>query len=220
MISLILAHLALQSPASQQVLTVLTSKMVLRLRDGAAAVRKKLTQKKFSAELSRLESVVSYYNTRLGWFVSSLLDNLYPGANTARRSTVLEILTALNNIIGLTGADTGLDLRPALLTEDAANSLLECLHDSYEANKERALTVLLTFPASVLRHDRPAVVRERLEEMLGLMVSSRPSSTLTASYQVRLLLAAPALTWVLADRLGLLRTSQYSSTLLMLLLVR
>ena len=105
-------------------------------------------QKKFSAEISHLESVVSYYNTRLGWFVSSLLDNLYPGANTARRSTVLEILTALNNIIGLTGADTGLDLRPALLTEDAANSLLECLHDSYEANKERALAILLTFPPS------------------------------------------------------------------------
>ena len=135
------------------------------------------SQKKFSAERTRLESVLSYYNHWLSWFVSSLLDNLYPGANTPRRSTVLEILTAINNIVGLTEADTGLDLRSALLTEQAANSLLECLHDSYEANKERALAILLTFPASVLQHDRPAVVRERLEEMLGLMVSSRPAST-------------------------------------------
>ena len=56
--------------------------------------------------------------------------------------------------------------------------------------------------------------------MLALMVSSRPASTLTASYLARLLLAAPALPWVLADRLGLLRASQYNTTLLMILLVR
>ena len=56
--------------------------------------------------------------------------------------------------------------------------------------------------------------------MLALMVSSRPASTLTASYLARLLLAAPALPWVLADRLGLLRVSRYNTTLLMILLVR
>ena len=72
----------------------------------------------------------------------------------------------------------------------------------------------------MLHHDKPPVVRERLGEMLALMVSSRPASTLTASYLARLLLAAPALPWVLADRLGLLRASQYNTTLLMILLVR
>ena len=219
-VSFILSELGLQCPASQQVLTVLTSKMVQRLRDGAAAVRKKLSQKKFSAERTRLESVVSYYNHWLSWFVSSLLDNLYPGANTPRRSSVLEILASLNNIIGLEGAETGLNIRSVLVTEQAANSLLECLHDSYEANKEKALGLLLSLPASVLEHDQPSVVRERLDQMLALMLSSRPASTLTATYLVRLLLAAPALPWVLADRLGLLRASQYNPALLMLLLVR
>ena len=221
MISFILSHLALQSPASQQVLTVLTSKMVQRIRDGAGAARKKLTQNKFSAEFSCLETVLGYYNQRLGGLVSSLLDNLYPGANTPRRSSVLEILTAVNNIIGLSTADTGtgLDLR-SCVSQHSANSLLECLHDSYEVNKERALSLLLSLPTSVLQQDRPPVVAGRLEEMLALMLSSKPASTVTATYMVRLLLPAPALSWVLADRLGLLRASQYNSTFLLVLLVR
>ena len=219
MISFILRELALQAPASQQVLTVLATKMVQRLRDGAGAARKKLTQNKFSAEFSELETVLSYYNRRLCGFVCSLLDNLYPGANTPRRSSVLEILTAVNNIIGLARADTGLDLR-STVSQHSANSLLECLHDSYEANKERSLGLLLSLSPSVLEQDSPAMVAARLEEMLALMVSSKPASTVTATYMARLLLAAPALSWVLADRLGLLRASQYNSTFLLVVLVR
>ena len=190
MISFILRELALQSPASQQVLTVLASKMVQRLKDGAGAARKKLTQRKFSAEFSELETVLGSYNRRLCGFVSSLLDNLYPGANTPRRSSVLEILTAVNNIIGLSRADTVLDLR-STVSQHSANSLLECLHDSYEANKERALGLLLSLPTSVLQLDSPALVAARLEETLALMLSSKPASTVTATYLVRLLLAAP-----------------------------
>ena len=161
--------------------------MVQRIRDGAGAASKKLTQKKFSAEFSYLETVLSYYNTKLCGLVSSLLDNLYPGANTPRRSSVLEILTAVNNIIGLSSAQTGLDLRPTV-SQHSANSLLECLHDSYEANKERALGILLSLPASVLEHDNPSLVSVRLEEMMALMLSSKPASTVTATYLVRLLL--------------------------------
>ena len=190
MISFILNHLALQSPASQQVLTVLASKMVQRIRDGAGAASKKLTQKKFSAEFSYLETVLSYYNTKLCGLVSSLLDNLYPGANTPRRSSVLEILTAVNNIIGLSSAQTGLDLRPTV-SQHSANSLLECLHDSYEANKERSLGLLLSLSPSVLEQDSPTMVAARLEELLALMGSSKPASTVTATYMARLLLAAP-----------------------------
>ena len=86
MFSFILNHLALQSPANQQVLTVLTSKMVQRLRDGAAAVRKKLSQKKFSAERTRLESVLSYYNHWLSFFLTAAAPSL-------SRWTSLEVRT-------------------------------------------------------------------------------------------------------------------------------
>ena len=219
MISFLLAHLALQSAASQQVLTVLASKMIQRMKAGAAAACKKLTMRKFEKDFSSLRTTLGYYNESLSRFVSALFDNLYPGANTGRRGSVLEILTAVDKTVGLSQAEAGLDVS-SVVTEHSAQSLLECLHDSYEDNKERALSLLLSLPASVLHLDQPEQVRPRLEELLALMKSNKPANTVTASYQARLLLAAPGLHWVLADRLGLLRASHYSTPFLMALLIR
>ena len=152
-------------------------------------------------------------------FVSALFDNLYPGANTPRRATVLEILTAVEKIVGLSRVDAGLDLR-SVVTENSANSLLECLQDSYEENKEKALGLLLSLPASLLHLDRPQEVSLRLEEVVSLMRSNKPASSLTASAQLRLLLPSPGLHWVLADRLGLLRSSHLSTSFLTAVLIR
>ena len=216
---MILSHLDLQSPSSQQVLVVLVNKMLQRMNDGAAALCKKLTQNKFEKDHQQMEQTLKNYNEMIQSFTLSLLDNLYPGANYQRRTTVLDILTSISSIIGFQEVQNRLDMT-VFVTETFANTMLACLDDSYEANKEKALSLLLTLPPSVLLHDHPEHVRARLDTCVTLMTSNKPPDTLTASYMARLLIPAPALHWVLADKLGLLQASQFSSDYLLVVFLR
>ena len=216
---MILSHLDLQSPCSQQILVVLVNKMVQRINDGAAALCKKLTQKKFEKDFQQMEETLKNYNDVVQSFTLSLLENLYPGANYPRRTTVLDILTSISTIIGFQGINNRLDMT-VFVTEAFANTLLSCLDDSYESNKEKALTLLLSLPPSVLHHDHPDKVRSRLDTCVTMMSSNKPPDTLTATYLARLLIPAPALHWVLADKLGLLQASQFSSDYLLVVYLR
>ena len=217
--SMILRHLDLQSPSSQQILTVLVHKMIQRINDGAAALCKKLTQKKFEKEFQQMEKTLSYYNNLLQDFVYSLIDNLYPGANYPRRTTVLDILTSLGNIVGFSHVQNRLSLTQ-VMSETVATSLVQSLYDSYEVNKEKSLALLRSLPASVLQHDHPDQVRSSLDTCVRLMTSNKPPDSLTSGYLTRLLMSAPALHWVLADKLSILQASQYSAEYLLVVYLR
>jgi len=197
------SHLTLQSPSSQQTFTVLVKKMLRRIYDGAAAMCKKLTQKKFEKEFVAMESTLAFYNTSLQQLMITMFGNLFPCANFVRRATVLEILSCVNTIIGFKPTANRLDLS-GTITEGTANSLLECLHDSFENNKEKALSILISISPHVLNFHSPDHVSDLLTECFKLMTSSKPPDCITAGYYIKLLLTAPALPWVLADKLSLI----------------
>ena len=193
-------HLGLQAPASQQVLTALAGKLLTRLKDGAAAASKKLTQRKFAADWASLETALDSYNTGLQELVRGLLDNLFPGANFPRRQAALQLLTMLSNTVGW---EAGGRLNLSCVAGQAGvASLLDCLADPYEANKERALGLLEAL-SGLTALDCPSATAARLVECLHLARSCKPPDTLTAAAQARLLLAAPALPWAAADLLSL-----------------
>eukprot|EP00092_Neocalanus_flemingeri_P015147 GFUD01016364.1.p1 GENE.GFUD01016364.1~~GFUD01016364.1.p1 ORF type:complete len:1852 (-),score=400.17 GFUD01016364.1:67-5622(-) len=201
--SFISSHLILQSPSAQQVFTVLVKKMLKRIYEGAAAMCKKLTQKKFEKEFETIETTLAFYNSSLQELVITMFGNLFPCANFPRRSTVLEILCCVNTIIGFKTTTQRIDLS-GTITQATANSLLNCLHDSYDNNKEKALSILKSIPPHVLNFHSPDHVSDHLTECFNLMSSSKPPDCITASYFLKLLLTAPALPWVLADRLSLI----------------
>jgi len=88
---------------------------------------------------------LSYYNNLLQDFVFSLIDNLYPGANYPRRTTVLDILTSLGNIVSFSHVQNRLSLTQ-VMSETVATSLVQSLYDSYEVNKEKSLALLRSLP--------------------------------------------------------------------------
>ena len=51
-----------------------------------------------------------------------------------------------------------------------------------------------------------------LSEIHGLVVSCKPSCCMTAGYKMKLLIEAPAASWVLADALGIRTAGIYLST--------
>jgi len=205
LLSFISSHLTLQAPSSQQVFTALVKKMVRRIHDGAAAMCKKLTQKKFEKDFEVMEATLAFYSSSLQKLMVSMFGNLFPGANPARRATVLEILNSVSTIVGFKPTSNRIDLS-GTITQGTANSLLNCLHDSFENNKDKALTILKTLSPTALNFHSPDHVSDILTECFTLMTSSKPPDSITACYFIKLLLTAPALPWVLADRLSLINS--------------
>ena len=212
-------HLALQSPAAQQQFIVLAKKLVVRMVDGAAALTKKMTQRKFDGEKEAMGEVVAMYCAWLRRLLRSLLTHLFPGANHPRRSTCLQLLLCLASTPGLVAPRHGLDLSTEITTEAAA-TLLTCLADSYDTNKSLALSILRLLPPSLLDLHLPDRVSSLLTALTTLASSSKPPDTLTAMSQVRFLLTAPALPWVLADRLGLVTCRPTEPKLLTVVLLQ
>ena len=212
-------HLALQSPSAQQQFIVLVKKLVARLVDGAAAMTKKMTQKKFDSDKETFTNRIACYSSWLRALLRTLLGSLFPGANFPRRVSSLELLHCLANNVGLSAPRHGLDLRPDVSLE-ARQTLLACLEDPYESNKELALSILHMLPCNLLNLHSPPHVSALLSTALTLASSSKPPDSLTACAQVKLLLKAPALPWVLADKLGLVKSRPEAGKLLSVVVVR
>jgi len=212
-------HLALQSPSAQQEFLVLIKKLIARIVDGAAAMTKKMTQKKFDGEKEAFTSHVADYSSWLRALLRTLLGSLFPGANFPRRVSSLELLYCLANSVGFNAPRHGLDLRPDMTTE-ASQTLLACLEDPYESNKELALSILHLLPPTLLNLHSPPYVSSLLSSLLSLASSSKPPDSLTACAQAKLILKAPALPWVLADKLGLVKSRLDANKLLSVVVVK
>ncbi|XP_023344467.1 thyroid adenoma-associated protein [Eurytemora carolleeae] len=200
-------NLSLPGASSRQVLLANLKKLLTRLRDGAAACLKKLTQPRLVTEHPELEKTVEAYSHFVPNLVRMLFRNLFPGANFARRGTVLQILTEVNLLLSLTTPPSWCNKGKLLLDSPGCSSLYSMLEDSYETNKEKALNILRDAPPHLLGLNNPERVREILSEIHELVVSCKPSCCMTAGYKMKLLLEAPAAAWVLADALGI-RTAE------------
>ena len=212
-------HLALQSPSAQQQFLVLIKKLIARVVDGAAAMTKKMTQRKFDGDKETFNGNLTCYSSWLRALLRTLLGSLFPGANFPRRVSSLELLFCLANGVGFNAPFQGLDLRPDM-TKEACQTLLTCLEDPYESNKELALSILHLLPASLLNLHSPSYVSSLLSSLLSLASSSKPPDSLTACAQVKLILKAPALPWVLADKLGLVKSRPESAKFLTVVVVK
>jgi len=197
-------NLALQSAASRQIFTIAIKKILNRIVDGAAALDKKLTQRKFEPNREEFTNILAYYGNFLTKLSFLMFENLFAGANFPRRDTSLTILYLIHKIIGFSHKIPHINLSKTI-NESTAHTLISTLHDSYEFNKDRALGLLRDVPPNFLRLDHPDVVRQLLDETVALMTSPKPPDSITAKYMMKLLLTAPAAAWVFADVLGMAR---------------
>ena len=76
-------------------------------------------------------------------------DNMFEGANFARRGTALEILTLMHEVFKLNDPPSWLNLKKSL-TATSAECLYFMLYDSFENNKEKALNILKCLPPQLL----------------------------------------------------------------------
>jgi hypothetical protein len=124
-------------------------KILTRTNDGALTLLKKLTMPKFEKEKTSLTASIQNYNDFINETFQMLCDNMFPGSNFARRGTVLEILTLMNEIFKLNNPPSWLDLS-SCLSAHAAQSFYTQLYDSYENNKIKSLEILQSLPPHLL----------------------------------------------------------------------
>lgn len=72
-------------------------------------------------------------------------------------------------------------------------TLLQCLADSYDVNKVLAFDLLVSFSDEVLGFNNEDRLKEFLMEALELAASNKPTSSVTASFVLRLLVYQPKL---------------------------
>ena len=72
-----------------------------------------------------------------------------------------------------------------LKTQETAEKLIQCFHDSFENNKNIALEILKTFPDDVTRLKNADYVKGFLEMTLELTRSHKPPDSISAGCHVK-----------------------------------
>ncbi|RUS78380.1 hypothetical protein EGW08_013851 [Elysia chlorotica] len=165
-----------QSPAFRQNLLAQLKKLMFRVKESILSLRRKLKGKTSTQTVCKS---INDYECFLTWLTMFTVDNLYPGAAFARRTTSLAILSLLTT--SFTSEKDGFCI-PALLKKVHIQTLLGALTDTFEENKREALGILTGF----LKHqepiwDPPGTV-ETLNVALSLACSTRPQDCDTAVY--------------------------------------
>ncbi|KAJ9590083.1 hypothetical protein L9F63_016803, partial [Diploptera punctata] len=181
--------------------------ILMRLRDSAQAMHRKMCQNKVKKKETDVDSVgntvLRSYNTFLLWLLDFSFSNLFPGANFGRRGSSLQILTLCHEIISFDPDEpVWISCSPDVWTSSNANVLLECLKDTYENNKLLALNLLITFPAEALGLMEANYVQSLVEVCLSLASSHRPPDCITAAYLLRVLVGFEQTNSVLEIILG------------------
>ncbi|XP_076464247.1 tRNA (32-2'-O)-methyltransferase regulator THADA-like [Babylonia areolata] len=192
-----LAHnLNNQTPAFRQAMLAFSKKLFFRINESQQAM---LRQRKKKQNLHESTAALQHYTSFLSWLEGFLFSQLYPSAAFARRTTSLALLTLLTQQVQ--GDDDPAGYRPLRdVTVNHVHTLLECLTDTFEENKEEAFKLLLVCTA---QHPR-LLTEETCGELYGaamrLAVSTRPQDCGTAAYVFRLLLRQPCVGRVLASQ--------------------
>lgn len=153
-----------QSPATRQKSLALLEKSLTRL---SLNIEKLQKTKVFDLESNQ------FYLNFLQDFTEILTGNLDDGSNFSRRSISLNLLEKCVEIF----KNFHLPLEK-LLAEKLENALFSRLEDSYESNKQLAVKILLKLKTfSKIKN------KINLENVHKLIVSVKPTDSLTAAYQ-------------------------------------
>ncbi|KAB7493919.1 Thyroid adenoma-associated-like protein, partial [Armadillidium nasatum] len=169
-----------QNPSFRQKLLHNFKKVFNRIKCGISSKFKKSTS--LDENSQRLKNIHLEFVCNLFIYLKS---NLFNGANYSRRSLSLLILEPLFDLLE---EEAFLHLKGELFTSDLAGTLLLCLSDSYEANKQLALKHLLRIITGTNFFANKSKTEALLDSAWILASSSKPPDSMTANYILKFLL--------------------------------
>ncbi|XP_071447659.1 tRNA (32-2'-O)-methyltransferase regulator THADA isoform X2 [Hetaerina americana] len=169
---------------------MLQKKVLTRIRESAYPLMKTVKLKKENdPQVVKARRILEAYNKYLKWLYIFCYKCLFPGANSTRQASALEILVLIDEIFSsengkLLGVD-GSKLFESKEHEDFANLLLTCLRDSFESNKNLAFKMLIRFPTESLSFKEQSWIHDYLHVGLKLASSVKPPDCITAAYLLK-----------------------------------
>ncbi|KAL4224170.1 hypothetical protein ACF0H5_017623 [Mactra antiquata] len=187
-----------QNPAFRQHFLSLLKKFLNRIKESSCALLKKIKKDK------QCVIIQDVYKDFLCWLTRCLFNCLYPGSVFARRSTSLEALSLLMKTFDsfISGVSSELQYNFYLeVTSSDITSLLFCITDTFEENKNMAANILI----SCTKHSSSEIMNEvQIEELLEISISlsesTRPQDSMTAAYLLSVLIHQPSLYNVLKQK--------------------
>ncbi|GFR67390.1 thyroid adenoma-associated-like protein [Elysia marginata] len=165
-----------QSPAFRQSFLALLKKLIFRVKESLLSLQRKSKGKNI---VEPVTNAINDYESFCEWLAIWTVENLYPGAAFARRTTSLAILSLLT--ASFTSEKDGFCV-PVLFKKAHIQALLGALTDTFEENKREAFSVLTCF----IQHQEPIWDTEGTVETLSLALSlacsTRPQDCATAVY--------------------------------------
>ncbi|XP_067143935.1 tRNA (32-2'-O)-methyltransferase regulator THADA isoform X2 [Centruroides vittatus] len=175
-----------QFPAFRQRLLAELKKLLSRIRDSGNILLKHMKRKKNDKE--DVPELIKIYKAFLKWLTEFCFSSLSPGANFPRRYMALQVLL-LQKYIFTSEPKLAMALYESIPNnENQAQTLFECLKDTYENNKIAILDLLKSCPSDLLNFQKKDVVKEIFQTSLILASSTKPPESLTAAYLFRLLI--------------------------------
>ncbi|XP_076306433.1 tRNA (32-2'-O)-methyltransferase regulator THADA-like isoform X2 [Tachypleus tridentatus] len=189
-----------QSPAFRQQLQSHIKKLLIKIRELGNILRKKEKEKEKNLDGDGGHTQLVDCQTFMEWLWNFMFDSLHPSANFPRRCTALRIVSLITSVFQNVHDDACIFSIKNMLSSFQAQTLMECLQDSYEANKQIALELLNKLPSSFLGFHDKCKVEEVLQQSLSLAKSSKPPDPVSAGYLLALLVNHP-LTKAVAEEL-------------------
>ncbi|XP_058831566.1 thyroid adenoma-associated protein homolog isoform X2 [Topomyia yanbarensis] len=164
-------NINVHAPSLRQKITCYMKNALNRLKSGFLSIIKK----------SDTDGKSHYYYAFVKKLHHFCINNLFIGANYSRRTISFQILIQLLQIASYIFYD---DENSSMWDEDQIHKLLIALNDSYEANKDHCMSVLLYCPKFYFEKC-DQIINYDIARML--MTSIKPNDTLTAAYYLEYL---------------------------------
>ncbi|GFO33499.1 thyroid adenoma-associated-like protein [Plakobranchus ocellatus] len=163
-----------QYPAFRQTFFALIKKLIFRVKESLLSLKRKSKHEQ-GAESEALMN----YESFLHWLTTLTVDNIYPGAAFAHRTTNLAILSLMTSCF--TSDCDGFSV-PKVLQRHHTQALLACLTDTFEDNRKETFNIISCF----LKYQEPiwdhSSAVELMRTALALSCSTRPQDCDTAVY--------------------------------------
>lgn len=172
--------LSFQEPSHRQKLLALTSKLINRIKDSLSSA---IRYKTLSPE--RLEEIHSSYKEFLSWLIDICFDNIYYNAYFGSFVLTLSTLKIIAQVINFN--DPRFPIAENYKRTICFDTILGCLTDSFEENKQLALELIFILCENNLFDIKPHLssLREIAYELSGCV---NPASSLTAKYIFKMII--------------------------------
>ncbi|XP_042855997.1 thyroid adenoma-associated protein homolog isoform X2 [Penaeus japonicus] len=189
-----LYNLTTQSPAYRQHLLKSTKKLFLRIKEGTMALTKSSKSKGDKDNGKEILTVQQEFCSKLFW---QMVQNLYNGANSMRRTMSLQVLELFQSI--LSGCYNDLGISKLYQSKVYADTLISVLDDSYETNKVIALMLLQSIPKECENTEDTQRIHALVKAACSLTSTCRPPDTITAGYLFKYLSSHPLAISIVKD---------------------